>query len=105
MFCECEWVPREQEEEHDLGDVTLAGEENEQIEAHKVILSNSNPIFRNMFKRNKHNHPLIYMKIIKSKDQTSTVDYIYYVEVNIYQEGMTFNRISRTERSIWTYYI
>ena len=52
----------------DFTDVTLAGEDGHQIEAHKVILSASSPFFQKLLKRNQHAHPLIYMRGMKSED-------------------------------------
>ena len=51
-----------------MTDVTLVCEDGHQIEAHKVILSLSSPLFENLLKRNKHNHPMIYMRGMKSED-------------------------------------
>ena len=50
----------------DFTDVTLACEDGHEVEAHKVILAASSPFFQNMLKRNKHAHPLIYMRGMKS---------------------------------------
>ena len=47
-------------EEKDLNDVTLACEDGQQFEVHKVILVSSSPFFHNLLKRNKHTHPLHY---------------------------------------------
>ena len=49
----------------DLSDVTLACEDGQQLEAHKVILASSSPFFMDLLKRNKHPHPLVYMKGIR----------------------------------------
>ena len=48
-------------EEKDFFDVTLACDA-EQIEAHKVVLSACSPFFRNILRKNPHQHPLIYLK-------------------------------------------
>ena len=53
----------------DFTDITLACEDDNQVEAHKVILSASSSFFQNILKRNKHSHPLIYMKGMKYEDQ------------------------------------
>ena len=79
----------------DFTDVTLACEEGHQVEAHKVILSASSPFFMNLLKRNKHAHPLIYMRGMKSEDLLAIVDFLYYGEANIYQEHLdTFLNIA-----------
>ena len=61
---------------NDFVDVTLACEDGRQIEAHKVILASLSPFFQRVLKRNKHSHPLIYMKGMKSDDLTAIVDFL-----------------------------
>ena len=73
---------------NDFADVTLACEDGQQIEAHKVILAASSPFFQRILKRNKHSQPLIYMKGMKSDDLTAIIDFLYYGEANIYQENL-----------------
>ena len=72
----------------DFTDVTLVCEDNKQIEVHKVILASSSSIFQNMLKRNKHNHPLIYLKGMRYEDLLAVIDFIYLGETNIYQENL-----------------
>ena len=55
-------------EDNDFTDVTLACEDGQQVEAHKVILVASSPFFQKLLGRNKHPHPLIYMRGMKSED-------------------------------------
>ena len=79
----------------DFTDVTLACEDGYQVEAHKVILAASSPFFQNLLKTNKHAHPLIYMRMMKSEDLLAIVDFLYYGEANIYQENLdTFINIA-----------
>ena len=73
-------------ESTDFADVTLACEDGHQIEAHKVVLGASSPFFQAILKRNKHSHPLIYMRGIKSVDLVAMVDFLYCGEANVYQE-------------------
>ena len=70
-------------EENDFADVTLACEDGQQIEAHKVILASSSPFFQNLLKKNKHPHPLIYMKGIKHEILLAVVDFLYLGEANV----------------------
>ena len=72
----------------DFTDVTLACQDGHQIEAHKVILAASSPFFQNLFKKNKHAHPLIYMRGMNAEDLLSIVDFLYHGEANIYQENL-----------------
>ena len=71
-----------------LYDVTLASDDDEQIEAHRVILSMCSPLFRNIFKNNKHPHPLLYMRGIKMSNLQLLISFIYQGEVNVPQERL-----------------
>ena len=55
-------------EEKEFADVTLACEDGQQLEAHKVILEASSPFFQNLLTKNKHPYPIIYMKGAKFED-------------------------------------
>ena len=77
---------RDLRKDSDFTDVTLACEDGHQIEAHKVILASSSPVFQNLLKRNKHAHPLIYKRGMKSEDLLAIVDFLCYGEADIYQE-------------------
>ena len=72
----------------ELTDVTLACDDVIQVEAHKIILAASSPFFYNLFRRNKHTHPLIYMRGMKSEGLVAIVDFLYHGEVNIYQQNV-----------------
>ena len=75
-------------DDNDFLDVTLACEDGKQVEAHKVILAISSPFFQNLLKINKHPHPLIYLRGVKSKDLLAIVDFLYFGEANVYQEDL-----------------
>merc|ERR1712055_277560 len=75
-------------EDTEFADVTLACEDGQQVEAHKVILAASSPFFQNLLRRNKHPHPLIYMRGVKAEDLVAMVDFFYYGEANVYQERL-----------------
>ena len=72
----------------DFTDVTLACDDGYQVEAHKVILAASSPFFKNILKKNKHTHPLIYMRAMKSEELLAIVDFLYFGEANIFQEHL-----------------
>ena len=72
----------------DFYDVTLVCDEDQLIEAHRVILTTSSPFFSSVLKRNKHSYPMIYMRGIRAKDLIAIVDFIYHGEVNISQEDL-----------------
>ena len=69
-------------------DVTLACDDDEQIEAHRVILAACSQLFSNILKRNPQPHPIIYMKGLKAKDLVAIVDFIYNGEAKIYQTDL-----------------
>ena len=75
-------------EDNDFTDVTLACEDGQQVEAHKVILAASSPFFQKLLGRNKHPHPLIYMRGMKSDDLLAIVDFLYRGEANVFQENL-----------------
>ena len=75
-------------EDREFADVTLACEDGQQIEAHKVILAASSPFLQNLLRRNKHPHPLIYLRGIKSENLVAMVDFLYCGVANVYQENL-----------------
>merc|ERR1711934_1336585 len=75
-------------EDNDFVDVTLACEDGQQVEAHKVILASSSPFFQKLLGRNKHPRPLIYMRGMKSVDLLAIVDFLYRGEANVFQENL-----------------
>ena len=78
---------RELRDDKDFFDVTLACDD-EQIQAHKVILSACSVFFRNILRRNPHQHPLLYMKGVKYTDLQSVLNFMYHGEVNVAQEEL-----------------
>ena len=72
----------------EFSDVSLACEDGQQFEAHKVILISSSPFFHNLLRKNKHAHPLIHMRGIKSEDMSAILDFLYCGEANIFQENL-----------------
>ena len=78
---------KELRDDKDFFDVTLACED-EQIQAHKVILAACSPFFRNILRRNPHQHPLLYMKGVKYADLQAVLNFMYHGEVNVAQEEL-----------------
>jgi len=74
-------------QDKDFFDVTLACDD-EQIQAHKVVLAACSPFFRNILRRNHHQHPLLYMKGVKYSDMQGVLNFMYHGEVNIAQEEL-----------------
>ena len=71
----------------DFFDVTLACED-DQISAHKVILSACSSFFRTILLKSSHPHPLLYMKGVRFTDLESVLDFMYHGEVNIAQDDL-----------------
>jgi len=78
---------RELRDDKDFFDVTLACDD-EQLQAHKVIISACSPFFRNILRRNPHKHPLLYLKGVKYSDLQSVLNFMYHGEVNVAQEEL-----------------
>ena len=72
----------------DFTDVTLVSEDGQQLEAHKVILAASSPFFQKLLERNRHSHPLVYLRGLKYDDLSAVVDFLYCGEANVYQENL-----------------
>ena len=72
----------------DFTDVTLACEDGQQVEAHKVVLVASSPFFLDILKRNKHPHPLIFMRGVRIENLMAMVDFFYHGEANVHQENL-----------------
>ena len=72
----------------DFTDVTLVCEDGQQIEAHQVVLASSSLFFKDLLRKNRHPHPLLYMRAVKSEDLIAIVDFLYFGEANIFQENL-----------------
>ena len=75
-------------EDKDYTDVTLACEDGQQMEAHKVILAASSDFFGKILQRNKHPYPLIYLNGVQSEDLEAILDFLYFGEANVCQENL-----------------
>ena len=75
-------------EDKDFFDVSLVCED-EQIEAHKTILSACSVFFKKLFKRHQHHHPLVYLKGVKFVELTQLLQFVYQGEVNVAREDLS----------------
>ena len=60
--------------EKELFDVTFACDD-KQIQAHKIVISSSSPVLRNIIKLFSHTNPLIYLRGVRYKDMENLVDF------------------------------
>ena len=75
-------------DDKNFSDVTLACDDGKQLSAHRLILAASSPFFQDILRKNKHAHPIIYMRGVKSDDLKDVVDFLYFGEANLYQENL-----------------
>ena len=75
-------------EDKDFKDVTLVCGDGQQVEAHKVILASSSPFFQKLLGRNKHHHPLLYLRGMKFDTLLAVLDFLYRGEANVFQENL-----------------
>ena len=69
-------------------DVTLVCDDGPQIDAHKLVLVSCSPFFKNLLRRSKHTHPIIYMRGVQSKELAAIRDFLYQGEANVHQEDL-----------------
>ncbi|XP_067007248.1 protein bric-a-brac 2 isoform X4 [Anabrus simplex] len=73
--------------DEDLVDVTLSCE-GKRIRAHKMLLSACSTYFRDLFKENPCQHPVVIFRNVKFEDLVALVDFMYQGEVNVVQEQL-----------------
>ena len=74
--------------DQDFTDVTLATVDDQQIRAHKVILSSCSEFFRNIFLKNPHQNPLLYLKGIRYKELALVIKFIYMGQCEVRQSEL-----------------
>ena len=79
---------RDLRNENDLFDVTIACED-DNIQAHKVILSACSSFFKRVLKRTRnHQNMLLYLKGVSRQNMESVLDFMYYGEISISQDDL-----------------
>ena len=71
-----------------LFDVTLVSSDQQQVSAHRLVLSACSDFFKTIFHSNTHSHPLLYLDGVDTREINLMLDYIYQGEVQIYQENL-----------------
>ena len=83
-------------EEERLFDVTLATDDGQHIQAHKMVLSAGSNFFSDIFMKTDHSNMLIYLKGISSAELEPLTDFLYNGEAFITQEYLkTFLETAR----------
>ena len=72
----------------EMSDVTLITDDKVKVLAHKILLSSCSNVFNFILKESKQTSPLLYLGGIGSANRGFILDYIYYGEVNLYQEQL-----------------
>jgi len=75
-------------EDKDFIDVTLACEENQQIKAHKVVLSSSSPVFKNILVNNPHKNPIIYLTDVKFNELRLILQFMYLGKTKVLRDDL-----------------
>ncbi|XP_053605816.1 modifier of mdg4-like [Plodia interpunctella] len=73
--------------ENDLVDVTLYCDGGK-IKAHKMLLSACSSYFKQIFKENPCQHPVVIFRNFKYEDLNAIINFMYHGEVNIFQEQL-----------------
>ncbi|KAL0280079.1 UNVERIFIED_CONTAM: hypothetical protein PYX00_001474 [Menopon gallinae] len=71
----------------DFVDVTIAAE-GKLIQAHKMVLSICSPYFKNIFKANPCQHPVVFLKDVTHKELAGILQFMYLGEVSVQQEEL-----------------
>jgi len=73
-------------EDQSLFDVTLATDDGQHIQAHKVVLSAGSHFFNDTFLKSNHSNMLIYLKGISNAQLEPVMDFLYNGEAFLLQE-------------------
>jgi len=72
----------------EFADVTLASHDEEQIQAHKVILCAASPFFKRIISKNPHQHPLLFLRNVGIKMLKSIIRFIYTGKTGVEKEDL-----------------
>ena len=75
-------------EDTEFADVTLISDDKVIFSAHKILLSSCSNLMKFILKSNTQTNPLLYLGGVNSINIRFILDYIYYGEVNLYQEQL-----------------
>ena len=81
-------VARSKMKANEFWDVTLVSNDNCKFEAHRIILSSSSEVFKNLLINERHPNPLIFMSGVKGSVLQAVLDFIYSGEAHVEKEDM-----------------
>ena len=76
--------------DQEFTDVTLTCDDDNQIHAHKIVLSSSSPVFRRMLLKNPHPHPLIHLRGVSHSDLKSVLEFLYLGQTEVGQTQLPY---------------
>ena len=82
----------------ELLDATLACDDDQFVEVHRLVMSACSPVFRKLFRKSNHAYPLIYLKGVHHQDLLAIVDYIYKGEARV--DPLDVNRFLKTAKDL-----
>ena len=68
--------------------VTLVSEDNQKVEAHRIIIAACSSVLQIILKKSMHNHPMIYMRGLKAEHLLDIVDFMSQGATSVYQEDL-----------------
>ena len=73
---------------NDFADVTIISEDKVKFMAHKILLSSCSETFKFILKECNQAQSILYLNGVNSVNLKFILDYIYYGEVNLFQEQL-----------------
>ena len=67
----------------DFSDVTLVCEDNQQVKAHRVVLSSNSPLLSSILRSLKHPQPLVYLWGVRAGQLEDVMEFCYRGQVNV----------------------
>ena len=74
--------------DNDLADVTIITDDKVKFKAHKILLSSCSETFKFILKEFNQAQSILYLNGVNSVNLRFILDYIYYSEVNLFQEQL-----------------
>ena len=74
--------------DQDFTNVTLVTADSQQISIHKAILSACSPFFKQLFLKNPHSRPLVYLKGVQAREVISLMEYMYLGSSKVDQQHL-----------------